>query len=266
MKATTEPSPSARLPDYALSLTAYHRAFAVELAECVARLPVSAGDRVLDLACGNGFFSACLSGQVGQRGQVVAADLSPAFLRLAENTCRHVANVQFAEANAYRLPFPDCSFSLVWCAQSLISLTRPEMVLAEMRRVTRPDGFVAVLETDELHHILLNWPTAVEVAVQQATLAEAVRRYGGAGRLSPSRWAGDAMRKARLRDVRKWTVVADRQAPFDDRTADFLGLHLEELRNRVRGLLTDEQLAAFDQFPDDDATLTCLNTLFVARR
>ena len=264
--AVIEPPLLKQLPEYALLLTAYHRAFATELAGCVTSLPVAAGGRVLDLACGDGFFSASLSERVGPRGEVVAADLSPAFLRLAENTCRRATNVRYVEANAYRLPFPDRSFDLVWCAQSLISLTRPEAVLAEMRRVTRPGGFVAILETDELHHVLLNWPMTVEVAVQRATLAEAVRRYGGASRLSPSRWVGNLLRKVRLRDIRKRTTAADRQAPFDGRTADFLRLHLEELRHRMREFLTAEQLASFDQFPGHDATLTCLNTLFIARR
>ena len=173
MATAVEPPPSDQLPGYALSLAAYHRAFAAELAGCVATLPVPAGGRALDLPCGDGFFSACLAERVGPRGEVVAADLSPAFLRLASRICRAAANVRLVEANAYRLPFPDRSFDLVWCAQSLISLSAPVKVLAEMRRVTRRGGTVAVLETDELHHVLLNWPTGVELAVQRATLAEA---------------------------------------------------------------------------------------------
>ena len=259
-KRPTEPPPSDELPVYAVTLAAYHRAFAAELAGCVASLPPYR--RALDLPCGDGFFSACLA----RRGDVVAADLSPAFLRLARRTCRESSRVRFAQANAYRLPFPDRSFDLVWCAQSLISLSAPEKVLAEMRRVVRPGGTVAVLETDELHHVILNWPTDVDVAIQRATLAEAVRRYGGAGRMSPGRWVGRAMEAVKLRSVTRRTVVADRQGPFDGRTADFLTLHLADLRRRVGRFLSAEQLAAFDRFPGEDATLTCLNTLFVGRR
>jgi hypothetical protein len=61
-------------------------------------------------------------------------------------------------------------------------------------------------------------------------------------------------------------VVADRLAPFDEPTRDFLGVHLTGLRKQVAGRLTADQLADFDRFPGPDATLTCLNTLFVARR
>lgn len=262
-----EPPPSDELPRYALSLAAYHRAFAAELAECVAGLSLPAGGRALDLPCGDGFFTACLAERVGPAGEVVAADLSPAFLRLAERTCRHApGRIAFVKANAYRLPFPDRGFDLAWCAQSLISLTDPVAALAEMRRVVRPGGFVAVLESDELHHVMLNWPAGLEVAVHQATLATAKQKYGEAGRLSPGRWVGKAMLAARLRDVRKRTVTADRQAPFDPATSDFLGLYSEQLRKTVRPHLTAEQLAAFDRFPGPDATLTCLNTLFVGRR
>lgn len=259
---SAEPTPSDALPGYALNLAAYHRAFAAELAGCLAALPVSG--RVLDLPCGDGFFSACFA----ERGaDVVAADLSPAFLRLAERTCRQTAGgVEFVQANAYRLPFRQGEFDLVWCAQSLISLDDPVKVLAEMRRVVRPGGLVAVLESDELHHLLLNWPAEVEAAVQRATMATARGKFGGAGRLSPSRWVGRTMLAAGLRDVRSQTVAADRRAPFDAATADFLRVHLGELRKRLTPHLSADELAAFDRFPGPDATLTCLNTLFVGRR
>jgi SAM-dependent methyltransferase len=262
-----EPPPSDALPDYALSLAAYHRAFAPELAGCVAGLPLGVGGSALDLPCGDGFFTACLADRVGPTGRVVGADLSPAFLRLAGRTCDRVGRrPELVKADAYRLPFRRGEFDLVWCAQSLISLTDPVRVLAEMRRVVRPGGFVAVLETDELHHVLLNWPAGLDAVVHQATVGSAKKRYGGEGRLSPSRWVGTAMHTAGLRDVRKRTVVADRQAPFDDATRDFLGVHLADLRQRVAGRLSAGQLADFDRFPGPDATLTCLNTLFVARR
>ena len=260
-KAKGEPPPSDVLPKYALSLTAYHRAFAAELAECVAGLGVSG--RVLDVPCGDGFFAACFA---GRGARVVAADLSPAFLKLASRACRTAGAVEFVQADAYRLPFPDRSFDLVWCAQSLISLSAPVKVLAEMRRVVRPGGAVAVLETDELHHLMLNWPSDLEQAVQKATLAEATGRFGGAGRLSPSRWVGRAMLDAGLWGVRKRTVTADRQMPFDERTADYLRLYLGELRERVWRSLAEAQLTAFDLYPHSEASLTCLNTLFVGRR
>ena len=263
----SEPPPSDELPKYALSLAAYHRAFAEELSACVAGLPLPVGARVLDLPCGDGFFTACLAERVGKGGEVVGADLSPAFLRLAKRTCREAAApLTFVEANAYRLPFPDRSFDLAWCAQSLISLSSPVKVLAEMRRVVRPGGTVAVLETDELHHLMLNWPADVELAVQRATLADATRRFGGAGRLSPSRWVGRTMLAAGLRGVRKRTVTADRQAPFDGRTADYVRVYLAELRERVGPKLSEAELASFDRYPDENATLTCLNTLFLGRR
>ena len=259
---SAEPPPSDRLPGYALDLAAYHRAFAAELSAGVAGLPLPAGGRVLDLPCGDGFFSACLA---GRGAAVVAADLSPAFLRLAERTCRDFpSRVEFVQANAYRLPFRRGEFDLVWCAQSLISLTDPVKVLVEMRRVV--GGFVAVLETDELHHLLFNWPAELEAAIQQATLTTARHKFGGSGRLSPSRWVGKTMLTAGLQGVRTKTLTADRQMPFDSATADFVRLHLAEVRRRVEPHLTADQLAAFDRYPGPDATLTCLNTLFIGRR
>jgi hypothetical protein len=46
-----------KLPGYAPTLRAYHRAFERELRELIAGLPLRRDDRVLDLACGDGVYS-----------------------------------------------------------------------------------------------------------------------------------------------------------------------------------------------------------------
>ena len=74
---------TAALPDYEPLLAAYHRAFAVELRAMVACLPIREGDRVVELACGDGAYSPWLAHRVGPSGVVVAVDVSPAYLRVA---------------------------------------------------------------------------------------------------------------------------------------------------------------------------------------
>src|SRR5215212_9485386 len=71
------------LPDYAPMLTAYHRAHAAELRMMVGDLPLREGDRVLDMPCGDGVYTALLAEQVGSSGSVIGVDLSASYIQLA---------------------------------------------------------------------------------------------------------------------------------------------------------------------------------------
>lgn len=269
-----------RLPEYAAQLTALHRAFRRELTKATAAPPLPAGGRVLDIPCGDGFYTACFARRLHLAGGVVAADLSPAFLRLARRAvgrCRRAAPVEYVRADAYALPFDDAAFDLVWCAQSLITLADdPATAVREMRRVVRPGGVVAILESDEYHHVLINWPVELELSVQRAVAAAARERYGASATVAPARGAQRLLRAAGLRPAWKRTFTGDRQTPFDRATAAFLAGHLAETRRRIAPHLRPDRLAAFDRFADPadpqsvfrrpDAEVTCLNTLFVAER
>src|SRR5262245_4603881 len=114
-----------KLPGYTPTLMAYHRAFARELRAIVAGLPLQPGDRVLDLACGDGIYARWLAEDLDGGGSVLAVDLSAAFLELARRELPSdfpAERVQFVRADLKHLPIPDDSFDLVWCAQSLYSL------------------------------------------------------------------------------------------------------------------------------------------------
>ncbi len=81
-------STSEDLPDYALELAAYHRAHGSELRNIVGNLPLNRGDRVLDLACGDGDYSHWLAERVGDAGLVIGLDSSVNYLELAQITKR----------------------------------------------------------------------------------------------------------------------------------------------------------------------------------
>lgn len=271
--------PADQLPDYDHSLRAFHRAFRRELRRAVRAVPLAPGGRVLDIPCGDGFYTAALARRLYPFGKVVAADLSDAYLDVARRTVgrrAELAAVEFVRADAYRLPFADDSFDLVWCAQSLISLDDPVAALKEMRRVARPGGTIAVLEDDEFHRVVVNWPVNLELDVQRA-VAEATRaKYGSRDGLSPARQMRRFLFDAGLRPRERRTFAADRQAPFDPATRAYLRVHLRQTCAFVAGYLTAAQRAALDRAiaPDDeasllrrpDAELTCLTTLFLARK
>jgi demethylmenaquinone methyltransferase/2-methoxy-6-polyprenyl-1,4-benzoquinol methylase len=64
------------------------------------------------------------------------------------------ARVQYVEADTQRLPFPDDTFQLVSVAFGLRNVTDTDRGLAEMVRVTRPGGRVAILEFSRPRHWL----------------------------------------------------------------------------------------------------------------
>ncbi len=91
---------------------------------------------VLDVGAGTGAFSIPLA----QRGFAVThVDFSPAMLDLAREKAEGLQNMQFVEANAAALPFPDHSFDLVLNMDGAISFcgSLAEQVLRETCRVTR---------------------------------------------------------------------------------------------------------------------------------
>jgi len=107
------------------------------------------GQRALDVAGGTGDLTAGLARQVGPRGLVVLTDINAAMLargrdRLINEGC--VENVQYVQANAERLPFPDGSFDCITIGFGLRNVTDKPAALTAMRRALKPGGQLLVLE------------------------------------------------------------------------------------------------------------------------
>jgi ubiquinone/menaquinone biosynthesis C-methylase UbiE len=130
-------------------------------------LAAAAGDRVLDVGCGPGFYCAELLAEVGATGSVVGIDDSEAMLALAERRCADAANVEFHNAGATSLPVPDASVDRALCVQVLEYVADPALALAEMYRALRPGGRVVIWDVD--------WATA-SVHARDAARSERVLR------------------------------------------------------------------------------------------
>jgi SAM-dependent methyltransferase len=102
---------------------------------------VSAGARVLDVACGTGVVARAAADRVGPAGAVTGVDLSKAMLAVARRTRPDLA---WRQADAANLPFPDGSFDVVLCQSALMFFPDPVKALGEMGRVTTARGTVAV--------------------------------------------------------------------------------------------------------------------------
>lgn len=110
---------------------------------------VRAGQKVLDIAGGTGDLTAKFSRLVGQSGQVVLADINDSMLKVGRDKLANlgvVGNVQYVQANAEELPFPDNTFDCITIAFGLRNVTDKAKALASMQRVLKPGGRLLVLE------------------------------------------------------------------------------------------------------------------------
>jgi SAM-dependent methyltransferase len=110
---------------------------------------LSGGQTVLDVGCGPGTITADLAAIVAP-GRVTALEVTDAALDLAraEISRRGLDTVDFAVGDVHGLALPENSFDVVHAHQVLQHVGDPVAALREMRRVARPDGIVAVRDSD----------------------------------------------------------------------------------------------------------------------
>lgn len=101
--------------------------------------------RVLDLCCGTGDLLIALQSQSAR--PVMGSDFCHPMLTTAQDKIsRRKRSCQLFEADALRLPLPDSSLDLITVAFGFRNLADYESGLAEMHRVLKPSGVVAILE------------------------------------------------------------------------------------------------------------------------
>lgn len=98
--------------------------------------------RVLDVACGTGN----LAIPAARLGAVVTGvDIAPNLLEQGRETAkREGLSVQFDEGDAENLPYEDASFDAVVTMFGAMFAPRPEVTAAELKRVCRPGGLIAM--------------------------------------------------------------------------------------------------------------------------
>lgn len=113
-----------------------------ELAAALDRLLVLRGDeRALDVGTGLGALAFALAPRVRE---VVAVDTDAAVVERARTTAP--ANVEVLVADGEQLPFEPFEFDLVGSLRTLHHTRRPELLVAELVRVTKPGGSILVAD------------------------------------------------------------------------------------------------------------------------
>lgn len=108
-------------------------------------------DVVIDIGCGSGT-AVRQAARSATRGRVIGVDLTSAMIRIArERTDGDAAEdrIEFREAAAEELPFPDGTATVVLAVNSVHHWTDLEAGVAEVRRVLAPDGRFVVGDEDD---------------------------------------------------------------------------------------------------------------------
>lgn len=129
-------------------------------------LAIQPGARILDIGCGTGSDARRLARLVAPDGQVVGIDPSDVMLAQAQaRTQDATLAVIFERGEGSQLRFSDTSFDGCYAIRTFQHVSDPRAVLAEMIRVLRPGGRLAIADPD--HHT-----TVVDVVEH-----ELVRRF-----------------------------------------------------------------------------------------
>ena len=190
--------------------------------------------RVLDVACGNGNLSipAAKAGAA-----VTGVDIAPNLLDQARaRATRENLNIRFEEGDAENLPAAAGTFDLVVSMFGAIFAPRPDLVAAELSRVCRSGGQIA----------MANWtPTGFIGALFRATAKHVTPPVGAP---SPLQWGDEAIVHERLgvavKDLQMTRRLAQLKFPFSvPETVEFYRLHYGPIFKAFAGLSETAQAA-----------------------
>lgn len=149
------------------------------------RIGIEAGDRVLDVACGSGQL-ALIAAREG--AQVTGCDIATNWVERARARAKAEGlNAIFDEGDAEALPYADASFDVVESLVGAMFAPRPELVAAELARVCRPGGKIA----------MANWTPRGFVGQMFKTIAKYIAPNGMP---SPVLWGDEATVRERFQD------------------------------------------------------------------
>ena len=122
---------------------AFQQQRAAELERSLVQLlaPLPRDTRLLDSGCGTGALASALAPHVLE---VVGVDADPASIEAASGSAP--ANCSFQVGDATALAFPNGSFSMAGCLRVLHHVARPDRVVSELARCTRPGGVVLIVD------------------------------------------------------------------------------------------------------------------------
>jgi 2-polyprenyl-3-methyl-5-hydroxy-6-metoxy-1,4-benzoquinol methylase len=148
------------------------------------RLGVAPGTRLLDVGCGAGQL-ALIAHKAGAK--VTGCDIATNWIEAARNrAAAEGLSITFEEGDAEALPYSDAQFDAVVSLIGAMFAPRPESVAAELKRVCRPGGMIA----------MANWTPGGFVGLMFKAIA---KHIAPSGMPSPVLWGDEATVRERFR-------------------------------------------------------------------
>jgi len=121
-------------------------------ADLTGRMTLHTDHPVLETACGTGILTRHLRAQLPSSTPLIATDLSDSMLDYAREKHGTMGRVEWRQADAGVLPFPNASFAAVACQFGLMFVPDKKAAIRECRRVLIDGGLVALNVWDSLEH------------------------------------------------------------------------------------------------------------------
>ena len=164
------------------------------------RLGVTPGTRLLDVGCGAGQL-ALIAARAGAR--VTGSDIATNWLAKARaRAAAEGLEIVFEEGDAESLPYDDAQFDAVISLIGAMFAPRPDLVAAELIRVCRPGGMIA----------MANWPPGGFVGAMFKTISKYI---APSGMPAPVLWGDEGTVRDRFRDGISDLKCAKRIHHFD---------------------------------------------------
>jgi len=134
--------------------------------QAIAKMRVTPEARVLDVGCGSGWATRLLA-DYAFNGRVTGIDISDEMVRLARESSKSHAHVEYEVASAEQLPFGDYEFTHAFSMESLYYYRDIPKALAEIHRVLKGSGlFVAVVDLYWENEATHQWIDTLKVPVE----------------------------------------------------------------------------------------------------
>ena len=147
--------------------------------QIVQNLQLKAGDRVVDVGAGTGFFLKPLHDQVGEKGLVYAVEISPAFVKFlrARGDKEGITNLKVIKGGLDQTNLPIGSVDKVFVCDTYHHFDKPQNMLDDFRKILKPGGELIIVDFDREKGKSREW-IAKHIKLSKEDYINQIQGYG----------------------------------------------------------------------------------------